>query len=77
MNIKTKANRVGNTSLAALGERIISTIVKSGIDEAQRSKKFVVLQEVTRLISMLYATLQFIPQLREGDNSTYTFQTSC
>ena len=40
MNIKTKANRVGNTSLAALGERIISTVVKSGIGEATSSKQY-------------------------------------
>jgi Family of unknown function (DUF6261) len=46
MNIKTKANRVGTVSLAALGERIISTVVKSGIDEAQSSKQFLVMQEV-------------------------------
>ena len=46
MNIKTKASRVGNTSLAALGERIISTVGKSGIDEAKNSKQYVVLEEV-------------------------------
>ena len=46
MYYKTKASRVGNTSLAALGERIISTVVKSGIDEARSSKQYVLLEEV-------------------------------
>ncbi|MEI6556733.1 MAG: DUF6261 family protein [Paludibacter sp.] len=46
MNIKTKANRVGNTSLAALSVRIIDTVQKSGIEEAAQSKQFLHLQEV-------------------------------
>ena len=46
MYYKSKTNKVGNTSLAALGGRIISTVVKSGIDEAQSSKQYVILQEV-------------------------------
>ena len=46
ISYKTKANRVGNTSLAALGLRIIDTVEKSGIDEALSSKQFLVLKEV-------------------------------
>ena len=46
MFYKSKTNKVGNTSLVALGERIISTVVKSGIDEAKSSKQYVILHEV-------------------------------
>ena len=46
MSYKSKANRVGNISLAALGVRIIDTVAKSGIDQATSSKQFLVLQEV-------------------------------
>jgi len=46
MLYKSKANRVGNISLAALGVRIIDTVAKSGIDQATSSKQFLVLQEV-------------------------------
>lgn len=46
MLYKTKANRIGNISLAALGVRIIDTVAKSGIDEATSSKQFIVLEEV-------------------------------
>jgi len=46
MSYKSKANRVGNISLAALGVRIIDTVAKSGIDQATSSKQFIALQEV-------------------------------
>src|SRR5665647_1090898 len=46
MLYKSKANRVGNLSLAALGLRIIDTVEKSGIDEARSSKQFLILKEV-------------------------------
>lgn len=46
MLYKSKANRIGNLSLAALGLRIIDTVEKSGIDEAQSSKQFLILKEV-------------------------------
>jgi len=46
MLYKSKANRVGNISLAALGVRIIDTVAKSGIDQATSSKQFIALQEV-------------------------------
>jgi len=46
MLYKSKANRVGNVSLAALGLRIIDTVEKSGIDEARSSKQFLILKEV-------------------------------
>jgi len=46
MSYKTKANRIGNISLAALGVRIIDTVAKSGIDQATSSKQFIALQEV-------------------------------
>jgi hypothetical protein len=60
-NYKTKANRVGNTSLAALGLRIIDTVEKSGIDEARSSKQFLVLKEVNNRYQ-----LAIVP----GDNKT-------
>jgi hypothetical protein len=46
MNYKTKANRVGTVSLAALAKRIIETVDKSGIDTATVSKQFVNLVSV-------------------------------
>jgi hypothetical protein len=46
MSYKSKANRVGKISLAALGLRIIDTVEKSGIDEARSSKQFLILKEV-------------------------------
>jgi hypothetical protein len=46
MLYKSKANRVGNLSLAALGLRIIDTVEKSGIDEALNSKQFQQLEGV-------------------------------
>ena len=46
MNYKSKANRIGNTSLAALGVRLIDTVKKSGIDEAAKSKQFQQLEGV-------------------------------
>jgi hypothetical protein len=45
MLFKSKANRVGNKSLAALGLRIIDTVEKSGIDEARSSKQFLILKK--------------------------------
>ena len=46
MIYKSKANKIGNQSLAILGMRIIDTVIKSGIEEAKTSKKFLVLVEV-------------------------------
>lgn len=46
MIFKSKANKIGNQSLAILGLRIIDTVIKSGIEEAKTSKKFIVLVEV-------------------------------
>jgi hypothetical protein len=46
MKYKSKANKIGNQSLAMLGLRIIDTVIKSGIEEAKTSKKFLVLVEV-------------------------------
>ena len=46
MLYKSKANKIGNQSLAILGLRIIDTVIKSGIEEAKTSKKFTILLEV-------------------------------
>lgn len=46
MNLKTKANRIGNESLAQLGMRIIDTVDKSGIEDAKVSKYFLNLEDV-------------------------------
>ena len=40
MKIKSKASRIGNLSLAALAQRIIDTVIKSGIELARTSKQF-------------------------------------
>ena len=46
MKLKSKANRVGNISLATLGVRIIDTVNNSGIEEATHSIQFLHLFEV-------------------------------
>jgi len=46
MNYKTKANRIGNESLAKLGMRMIDTVDKSGNEDAKVSKFYVNLVDV-------------------------------
>lgn len=46
MLYKSKANRIGILSLAALALRIIDTVIKSGIEAARNSKQFLNLIEV-------------------------------
>jgi len=46
MLYKSKANKIGNQSLAILGLRIIDTVNKSGIEDAKTTKKFQILVEV-------------------------------
>ncbi len=74
MFYKSKTNKVGNTSLAALGGRIISTVEKSGIDEARSSKQYVILEEVNNRYQQAIMP-DDVKQLSENINSLFNQRT--